>query len=142
MERSREAKTAPVLTKEEVVKLFEEHERRWKKLQTMDILSWHTFPWPVFKRPDGPDDLTTYAIGAYVLSPHHPSDEKKAAKDRIKEHIRRWHPDRFETKLLLKVREDEREKVKEGAGLVARNLNELLTRESDDGKSKEDRLFS
>ncbi|OCH83905.1 hypothetical protein OBBRIDRAFT_742502 [Obba rivulosa] len=131
MERAQEAKRSKILSKEEVMKLFEEHERRWAKLQTMEMLSWQAFPWPIFKRPDGPDDLTTPAISAYVLSPHHPSDAKKAPKDRIKEHIRRWHPDRFDTKLLPKVREDDRERVKEGAGLVARNLNELLTREAE-----------
>ncbi|EMD31930.1 hypothetical protein CERSUDRAFT_37398, partial [Gelatoporia subvermispora B] len=99
----------------------------WPRLQAMEALTWDAFPWPVFKKPDTPEDLTTSAISAYVLSPHHPSDAQKAPKDRIKDHIKRWHPDRFETKLLRKVREDERERVKEGAGLVARNLNELLT---------------
>lgn len=129
-EQDRLAKTTKQMTKEEVMQLFDEHERRWARLTSMDYLTWNSFPWPVLRPPKEPDDLTVYAIDAYVLSPHNPKDAGKSSKDRIKEHIRRWHPDRFETKLLCKVRDDEREKVKQGAGLVARNLNELLTRQS------------
>lgn len=129
-EQERQTKNTKQLTKEEVIKIFEEHERRWTRLASMDVLSWYAFPWPMLKTPESPEDLTVFAIDAYVLSPHNPSDKAKSPKDRIKDHIKRWHPDRFETKLLPKVREDDREKVKEGAGVVARNLNELLTRQS------------
>lgn len=126
MERKRQAKQSRLLTKEEVCQLLEDHERRWTKLATLDVLSWNTFPWPMLKMPDSPEELTTIAISAFVLSPYHTSE--KSSKDRIKEHIRRWHPDRFETKYLPKVRGDDKEKVQEGAGVVARILNELLTR--------------
>ncbi|KZT20917.1 hypothetical protein NEOLEDRAFT_1074426 [Neolentinus lepideus HHB14362 ss-1] len=126
MESERQAKMSKTLTKEQVVELFAFHERQWSMLSEADELHWNSFPWPMFKRPREPEELTTLAISAYILSPHYPSD--KSSKDRIKEHIRRWHPDRFETKLLPKVKEEEQGKVKEGAGVVARGLNELLTR--------------
>ncbi|KAI0795682.1 hypothetical protein C8Q75DRAFT_711719 [Abortiporus biennis] len=116
------------MTKEDVLNLFDEHDRQWKRLPTLDILTWNSFPWPTLRKPHTVEDLSTTAMSAYVLNPHAPGD--KSDKDRIKEHIRRWHPDRFETKLLPKVRADEQEMVKEGAGVVARNLNELLTRSS------------
>ncbi|KZT10518.1 uncharacterized protein LAESUDRAFT_644577, partial [Laetiporus sulphureus 93-53] len=118
------------LTKEEVIRIFEEHERRWARLGTLEVLSWYAFPWPILKTPESLEELTMLAIEAYVLSKHHPDGDKKTSKDRIKDHIKRWHPDRFETKLLPKVREDDRERVKEGAGVVARNLNDLLRRQS------------
>ena len=89
------------------------------------MLGWASFAWPVLKKPSSPEELTTSAIGAYVLNTYQSSD--KSDKDRIKEHIRRWHPDRFETKVLPRVREEEREHVKEGAGNVARHLNKLLS---------------
>ncbi|KAI0634952.1 hypothetical protein C8Q77DRAFT_1054803 [Trametes polyzona] len=113
------------MSKEEVVRLFEEHERRWTRLANMDVLSWHSFPWPMLKSPSDPEQVTYPEVQAYVLSPHHPGD--KAPKERIKDYLRKWHPDRFETKVLPKVREEEREKVKEGAGAVARHLNKLLS---------------
>ncbi|KAI0088808.1 hypothetical protein BDY19DRAFT_985285 [Irpex rosettiformis] len=98
----------------------------WSRLAATDNANWFNFPWPMLKKPSNPEELTTTAISAYILNPYNPSD--KSEKDRIKEHIRRWHPDRFETKLLPKVKSEDRERVKEGAGQVVRSLNELLTR--------------
>ncbi|KAI0691846.1 hypothetical protein BC835DRAFT_1278774, partial [Cytidiella melzeri] len=125
-ERQRQAKAGQMLTKESVLQLFDDHDRMWSRLAALDSASWTSFPWPMLKKAFEPEDLTTTAIAAYVLNPYSPSD--KPEKDRIKEHIRRWHPDRFETKLLPKVRSEDRDRVKEGAGQVVRSLNELLTR--------------
>jgi len=127
-ERERQARSSKTLGEREIVALFAEHDRQWARLKSLDDLGWDSFPWPMFKKPTEPEELTGVAIGAYVLSPHHPTDKSKAARDRVKDHIKKWHPDRFETKLLRNVREEEKEKVREGAGLVARNLNEMLTR--------------
>ena len=128
MERKRQSKQSKLVSKDEFFRLLEEHEQRWNKLVTLEALTWYSFPWPMLKVPESPEELTTIAISGYVLSPHYSND--KPTKDRIREHIRRWHPDRFETRYLPKVRDDDREKVKEGAGVVARILNELLTRSS------------
>ena len=111
--------------------LFAQHTNIWKSLFSSEGLRWNDFPWPVFKRPSEPEDMTTQAIGAYVLSKNAP-DAQKSSKDRIKDHIKRWHPDRFETKVLPRVFQTDREKVKAGAGVVARGLNELLSRPRQD----------
>ncbi|KII84642.1 hypothetical protein PLICRDRAFT_117606 [Plicaturopsis crispa FD-325 SS-3] len=116
-------------TKEEIVQLFQTHERQWTRIKSStDSLTWDSFPWPMLKRPNSVEELTTLAISGYILSPLYPGDKTKSSKDRIKEHIRRWHPDRFDTQMLPRVVEAQKEKVKEGAGLVARGLSELLTR--------------
>lgn len=127
-EMKRQAQMGKILSKDDVLQLFEVHERQWAALPTLDELGWYSFPWPVWKKPRDPEDLTSTHIGAYVLSQYYPGDNAKSSKDRIKEHIRRWHPDRFETKYLPKVRLGDREKVKVGAGVVVRVLNEMLTR--------------
>ena len=132
-QRRTEQKAMRQLSKEEVIKLFEEHERRWARFPSLDFLSWHSFPWPMLKQPNDPEQLTYIEIQAYVLSPHQPAD--KTPRERIKDYLRKWHPDRFETKLLPKVREDDREKVKEGAGAVARHLNKLLGSLSSSGEN-------
>ena len=126
MERQRQAKAGQMLTKEAVLQIVDDHDRMWARLSATDAASWSNFPWPMLKKPSNPEELTTTTISAYILNPYYPSE--KSEKDRIKEHIRRWHPDRFETKLLPKVTSEDREKVKEGAGQVVRSLNELLTR--------------
>jgi len=127
-ELKRQAQASKILSKEDVLQLFATHERQWAALPNLEELRWHSFPWPVWKPPKDPEDLTSIHVGAYVLSQYYPGEKSKSSKDRIKEHIRRWHPDRFETKYLPKVKQEDREKVKEGAGVVARVLNEMLTR--------------
>ena len=129
-DHERQAKTGKTMSKEEVTKLFDAHRSQWDKIQTMGSLIWEDFPWPMFKRPKSPDDLTSPAITAYMLSSVHPQD--RATKERIKDNIRRWHPDRFNSQLLTKVKESERERVSEGAGSVARILNDLLRMHSQD----------
>jgi len=124
LEQERLAKAGKILNKQDIIKLFENHRAQWDRLQTSTALKWDDFPWPVFKQPSGPDDVTTPSITAYMLSPLHPVD--KTSKDRIKENIRRWHPDRFETQLLAKVKESDRDGVREAAGTVVRTLNDLL----------------
>ena len=125
LERNREVKAGKHLSKEEADWQFETHHRQRSEVYNFDALRWDSFPWPILKSSFVPDELTTTA---YVLSPHYPGDAGKTLRDRIKEHIKRWHPDCFDTKLLPKVVEGEREKVKHVAGLVARCLNDLLTR--------------
>lgn len=127
-EMKRQTQASKVLSKEDVLHLFEAHERQWAALPSLEELGWYSFPWPVWKKPKDPEDLGSTQIAAYVLSQFYPGDKSKSTKDRVKEHIKRWHPDRFETKYLPKVRPGEREKVKHGAGVVARALNEMLTR--------------
>ncbi|KAG2032414.1 hypothetical protein BDR03DRAFT_970088 [Suillus americanus] len=128
LEQERLLKAGKALGKQDTIKLFEHHRGQWDKLQisggVLGVLIWDDFPWPVFKRPSGPDDVTAPCITAYMLSSLHPTD--KSPKDRIKENIRRWHPDRFETQLLPKVKESDRDIVREAAGTVVRVLNDLL----------------
>ncbi|KAI0077625.1 hypothetical protein K474DRAFT_1595698, partial [Panus rudis PR-1116 ss-1] len=118
-------------TKEEVVRVHEDDDRRWQQLRDSDVLAWASFPWPMLRKPQRVEELTYDAVHTYVLNRYAPG--QKSDRDRIKENLRRWHPDRFETKFLPKVKEGDRERVREAAGTVARLLNEMLTRESTEG---------
>ncbi|KAI0287190.1 hypothetical protein BC826DRAFT_1046147 [Russula brevipes] len=132
LESERQAKSAKVLSKDELVRLYEHHDNKWRQLRDCDNLGWNSFAWPVFKRPSEPEEMTTVAISAYVLSKYAPDASTKSPKDRVKDHLKRWHPDKFETRILPRVVEEEREKVKIGAGVVVRGLNELLNRNYED----------
>ena len=134
MEAERQLESVGIPLEREELQLVEHHERLWTRLNTLNELSWNDFPWPRARQPSNPDDLTMSQIGIYyiVLSPlHFDGDKSRTPKDRIMENIKRWHPDRFETELLPKVVEDEREKVKLGAGKVAKYLSRLLRRETE-----------
>ncbi|PFH47930.1 hypothetical protein AMATHDRAFT_150937, partial [Amanita thiersii Skay4041] len=124
--QAREA--SKVMTEKDLIHLYQFHETTWKNLTTFEVLRWDSFPWPLVKKPKTPEDITTSAIRAYLFSRVHPEKDSKSDKDRVKEQIKKWHPDRFELKYLPKVVEQDREKVKEGAGCVVRGLNDILTR--------------
>jgi len=139
METARQAREAKKqLTKEDVVRVFERHEDQWKSIASKDALQWQHFPWPMLKMPSALGEITYTAIHGYLLSPHYP-EKDRSQKDRVKDQLKRWHPDRFETKLLPKVVEEDKEKVKEGAGMVVRTLNELLTRSNGPGNAFSER---
>ncbi|KAJ3527301.1 hypothetical protein NMY22_g9840 [Coprinellus aureogranulatus] len=113
--------------KEELGRNFNEKECTWITLSSQASLRWSDIPWPMNKPPFIPEDITTAAIKSYLIS-QQPIDKSRSQKDLIKDCIKRWHPDKFETKILTRVVEEEREMVKEGAGSVMRSLNELLAR--------------
>ena len=129
LEKEKQARAAQAVTKEQVVRAWNSYEHAWASLKERPVLYFRTFPWPLLNAPKTVEDLTTSAIGAFVLSPH---TLEKTPRDRLKEQLLRWHPDRFETKVLPKVFLTDREKVKSGAGAVVRGLNELLNRKHDD----------
>lgn len=125
-----------MLTKDDVIRLFDVHNRMWVSLraQANSELRWDSFPWPMIKKPSGPDDITYAAVDAYIFSPYYPEmDSSKSEKDRVKEHIRKWHPDRFDTKWLPNVIKKDQSLVKEGAGQVVRYLNDLLAKKNSPG---------
>lgn len=129
MEKERQAKAAGrMMTKQEYLRLVDDHERQWSQLQAAASISWDSIPWPMLRKPHTPEEITTAAIAGYVLNTY--SSGERSDKERLKEHLRRWHPDRFETKLLPKVSSSDRDRVQEGAGHVIRSLNELSTRSS------------
>lgn len=110
-------------TTETMMQIYELHERYWAFLPNRDELHWDHFPWPMFTMPKNPEEITGGAILAYLSFD---KDKTRSLKDRIKDQIKKWHPDRFETKLLPKVAGDHKDMVKVGAGAVVRYLNDLL----------------
>ncbi|KAG1884465.1 hypothetical protein F4604DRAFT_1529201, partial [Suillus subluteus] len=123
-EQERLSKAVKVKQDASTIKLFERHRGQWDKLQMSRVLIWDNFPWPVFKRSNGPDDITTPDITVCMLSSLHPID--KSPRHRVKENIKWWHHDRFGMWLLPKVKESDRDSVREAASTVARTLYHLL----------------
>lgn len=130
----------------------EEYHLRWKNLlaaSSENLLSFSDIPWPIVsahrQKPDkkgsartGPppavslEDLTLDAISAFLV-PSSTSDpsasgerEKKHRKDKLRETFLRFHPDKFEGRLMNRVRESDQEHVREAIGVVVRSLNTLM----------------
>lgn len=93
-------------------------------------------PWPVFeaqstsKRRLTNEDLTLDAITSFVLPRSLPGtsteEAKKYRKDRLRETMLRFHPDKFEGRIMKRVREKDRDQVLDAVGRVARALNTLM----------------
>ncbi|KAJ7686513.1 hypothetical protein B0H17DRAFT_1204192 [Mycena rosella] len=124
----------------------EEYQLRWRQLEnaTQSLLSFSDIPWPIVSahrqkpekkgssKADPPptvslEDLTVDAIAAFLV-PSAPSgpEDKKARKDKLRETILRFHPDKFEGRLLKRVCERDQQNVREAIGIVVRALNTLM----------------
>jgi hypothetical protein len=89
-------------------------------------LSFYDIPWPLLQLPRSCHDITAEAIRRFLASEHHTSE--KTHRERVKEALLRWHPDRFGSRILEHVREGQRDEVRKGVDIVVRCLNELLSK--------------
>lgn len=124
----------------------ESYEQRWKDLVAEGPdggpLTFADIPWPIYeaqlpaKRPAtglSLELLTPEAIAGFILSappatqgPTSDATEKKDRKERLRETMLRFHPDKFEGRLMRRVKEGSQPKVREAVGQVVRALNTLM----------------
>jgi hypothetical protein len=104
---------------------YEDYERRWKSLleETQEQLMFVDIPWPI-KDTKGMhlEDLTLESISTFLLR----DISNTTRRDKLRETMLRYHPDKFEGRILKHVKESEKETVREAVGQVARALNELM----------------
>ncbi|RPD58142.1 hypothetical protein L226DRAFT_554139 [Lentinus tigrinus ALCF2SS1-7] len=130
------------------VEARELYDTRWKALLAPAaasatsgevLLRFEDVPWPVMAsaislRDDTArvriEDLTVEAISLFLIPPSEhgtPSaDPSKERKEKLRETMLRFHPDKFEGRIMKRVREKDRERVKEAVGIVARTVNTLM----------------
>lgn len=53
-------------------------------------------------------------------------EAKKDRKEKLRETFLRFHPDKFEGRLMARVRPDEKDMVRQALGVVVRVLNDLI----------------
>ena len=94
-------------------------------------LEFGDIPWPV--RGGAPDisQLTVEAISAFLFEGQKELEVDEAGKARMrKEELRgtmlRFHPDKFEGRIVRRVRDEDREAVREGANAVTRAVAALM----------------
>ncbi|KAK2463126.1 hypothetical protein APHAL10511_004781 [Amanita phalloides] len=117
------------------------YDQRWKALlsdQQKSRLAFVDIPWPVLNAY-GPEtkmgaphtsleDLTEDAIRNFLF-PLRNSElaEAKEKRDKLRETMLRFHPDKFEGRVMKLVTEGEQARVREGIAQVVRVVNGLLT---------------
>ena len=107
------------------------YEETWAVLRSnvagMEPLGFCDIPWPVFGNVRSGSDLTEERVREFVC---HPLQEYVRSlgggqAKSIRSEMLRWHPDKFEGKVLNRVVKADREAVKEAAGHVTRILTQL-----------------
>jgi hypothetical protein len=111
----------------DLVTRFRVYEEKWAVLRGnavgVETLSFHDIPWPSFEDVWSVEDITEERVLAFVCHPlhEHVQGGEGQAKS-VRSEMLRWHPDKFEGKVLGKVVVGHREAVREAAGHVTRIL--------------------
>ena len=104
-----------------------EYESRWLEIADRGLcesLSFNEIPWPTFIPITIPSDLTLDKVKAFVELPR----RGMSAYDVISQELLRWHPDKFNQRILRLVRRSDCQEVGDTAMEVSRIL--ILLRRS------------
>jgi hypothetical protein len=112
---------------------FEEYDAKWIELKDgrqLPPLRFDILPWPILGcAATQPSDITRQRVEEFVCHPLRRGAESKSRRDRVRMEILKWHPDKFDAKVLGKVINPAQ--VAEGAGLVARFLTQIMEEETE-----------
>ena len=114
----------------------DDYNTRWDTLlsagETTQPLTFRDIPWPchaAYSTSDGQrfslDDLTIDSISEFLFRPAKEPTESTQKIKTIRDTLLRFHPDKFEGRVMSRVSEVEKTKVQEGIAIVVRTLNEL-----------------
>ncbi|KAI0062449.1 hypothetical protein BV25DRAFT_1825443 [Artomyces pyxidatus] len=113
----------------------EAYDRRWAELLAPaavnpGLLRFDEVPWPVSAQSPvtSAGQFTVDAISAFLFPESSGSGDELARKrkDRLRETMLRFHPDKFEGRVMRHIREEHQEAVREGVGVVVRAVTELM----------------
>ncbi|EPQ55104.1 hypothetical protein GLOTRDRAFT_76404 [Gloeophyllum trabeum ATCC 11539] len=124
----------------------ERYEAGWKTLlsskanEAAPELAFADIPWPVSvprKHALSLDDISRDCISSFLFSTLQPDadgkeasgDTLKTRKEIVRETLLRFHPDKFEGRVLRRVKDADKDTVREAVGRVARALNELMAKD-------------
>ena len=113
------------------------YEAKWNELRTskslppIDVLE---MPWPVFGAVSSADQITYQDVRTFLFHPLRPGVEGKTARDKVKSEVLRFHPDKFNTRIVPKVQLYQQTVAQEIAGAIARILTTIMTEELEQQK--------
>src|SRR6266852_1882497 len=110
------------------------YERHWvgllgSKSKSAD-LGFGDIPWPVPDRSSNISQITAEAVSSFLFLPGDEGNDEagrgRARKEELRGTILRFHPDKFEGRVIPRVKDDERAAVREGANAVTRAVTALM----------------
>ncbi len=110
------------------------YERRWVGLlnskSISDDLGFGDIPWPVQGESPNISQITAQAVSAFLFFPGDEGIDEagrgRARKEELRGTMLRFHPDKFEGRVIPRVRDEERAAVREGANAVTRAVTALM----------------
>jgi hypothetical protein len=107
------------------------YQRRWAGLleskSKFSDLGFGDIPWPVRGGPPDISQITAEALSAFLFFPEE-AGKGKTRKEELRGTMLRFHPDKFEGRIIPRVKEEERAAVREGANAVTRAVSALMER--------------
>ena len=108
--------------------LLARYDNEWDALKSeicerTEPIHFDQMPWPVLAHITRPDQITYSAVEEFLL---HPLRPVKSPKDRLRAEIMKWHPDKFDRRILSKVAAEQIDLVREASGHVARILTQMM----------------
>ena len=99
----------------------EQYERRWERLlsDTSDE-GWlfEEIPWPTAQPIMSASGLDVEAVGNFITH----SRMDRAFRDVVAQELRRWHPDKFESRVLPRIHQLDREEARRAMTKLSRIL--------------------
>ena len=120
------------------VEMRKAYDVRWKDLLTSGKdeaqleLRFHDVPWPIAVHGSSVSvkDITADAISAFLFHLEDSSgdgDDTKMRKDKLRETMLRFHPDKFEARVMSRIAEKDKAMVREAASVVVRTVSDLMS---------------
>lgn len=97
---------------------------------SLNLLPLTSLPWPTFLPLSTVDDLTKDSISSFLLASDHIDARDKTRKQRIREALLAYHPDRYVGRYLMAIEEGERDRVRELVVRITTLLNALAEDEA------------
>jgi len=113
------------------------YERRWVELHesrsnSAADLGFGDIPWPVSGVVPDQSHLTAQAVSAFLFCTEEEgvgdAERARLRKEELRGTMLRFHPDKFEGRVILQVKSEERVAVREGANAVTRAVRELMAK--------------
>ncbi|KAH0834890.1 hypothetical protein J3R83DRAFT_10536 [Lanmaoa asiatica] len=116
---------------------FVAYEGKWNELRSSNSLppiDVQEMPWPVFGVVSSADQITYQDVQTFLFHPLRPDVEGKTSRDKVKLEVLRFHPDKFNTRVVPKIQPSQRAVAQEIAGAVARILTRIMTEQVEQQK--------
>ncbi|KAG6379745.1 hypothetical protein JVT61DRAFT_10280 [Boletus reticuloceps] len=131
--RSRAEEARRTTMEEQIRQHFVMYEAKWNELRTsnsMASIDVREMPWPVLGIISSADQITYQDVRAFLFHPQRPGVEGKSARDKVKAEMLRFHPDKFNTRIVPKIQQAQQGAAQEIAGAVARILTTIMNEEA------------